>query len=242
MKKVKLSYIIGENVYNSINNLTNYSKEIIGTSTNLITELSKLFDQIEDEVTSEILSEASKINDFISSISSFTKNELQEIKIKSKIAIEKAEKRKGKISMLKEENQKLKEVIKDAETEKKPEIEEKNIEESEDNKSKENKNGDEVDDKIKDALCSINEDFNDNDANIEITAEEESDVDSNANSNEDFDANSDSFNRETYENTKRVKKNNKKKKKKNRDNSSFKYVTRNYPDNHTKFTKKRRKN
>ena len=119
MKKVKLSYIIGENVYNSINNLTNYSKEIIGTSTNLITELSKLFDQIEDEVTSEILSEASKINDFISSISSFTKNELQEIKIKSKIAIEKAEKRKGKISMLKEENQKLKEVIKDAETEKK---------------------------------------------------------------------------------------------------------------------------
>ena len=60
--------------------------------------------------------------------------------------------------------------------EKKPEIEEKNIEESEDNKSKENKNGDEVDDKIKDALCSINEDFNDNDANIEITDEEESDV------------------------------------------------------------------
>ena len=119
MKKVKLSYIIGENVYNSINNLTNYSPEIIGTSTNLITELSKLFDQIEDEVTSEILSEASKINDFISSISSFTKNELQEIKIKSKIAIEKAEKRKCKISMLKEENQKLKEVIKDAETEKK---------------------------------------------------------------------------------------------------------------------------
>ena len=39
MKKVKLSYIIGENVYNTINNLTNYSKEIIGTSTNLITEL-----------------------------------------------------------------------------------------------------------------------------------------------------------------------------------------------------------
>ena len=126
--------------------------------------------------------------------------------------------------------------------EKKPEIEEKNIEESEDNKSKENKNGDEVDDKIKDALCSINEDFNDNDANIEITDEEESDVDSNANSNEDFDANSDSFNRETYENTKRVKKNNKKKKKKNRDNSSFKYVTRNYPDNYTKFTKKSKKN
>ena len=126
--------------------------------------------------------------------------------------------------------------------EKKPEIEEKNIEESEDNKSKENKNGDEVDDKIKDALYSINEDFNDNDANIEITDEEESDVDSNANSNEDFDANSDSFNRETYENTKRVKKNNKKKKKKNRDNSSFKYVSRNYPDNYSKFTKKSKKN
>ena len=44
--------------------------------------------------------------------------------------------------------------------EKKPEIEEKNIEESEDNKSKENKNGDEVDDKIENVIFSINEDFN----------------------------------------------------------------------------------
>ena len=119
MNKEKMNYIIGENVYKTIENLTNYSKEIIGSSTNLISELSSLFESIEDDITSEILSDAGKINDFISSISLFMKNELQEIKIKSKIAIEKAEKRKGKINKLKEENKNLKEKIKEAENEKK---------------------------------------------------------------------------------------------------------------------------
>ena len=119
MFKEKLNYIIGENIYDKIDKLTNSTKEILNSSTNLITQLSSLFESMDDEIILEILSDAGKINDFISSISSFTKNELQEIKIKSKIAIEKAEKRKGKISMLKEENQKLKEIIKDAETEKK---------------------------------------------------------------------------------------------------------------------------
>lgn len=119
MNKEKMNYIIGENVYKTIENLTNYSKEIIGSSTNLISELSSLFESIEDDITSEILSDAGKINDFISSISLFMKNELQEIKIKSKIAIEKAEKRKEKINKLKEENKNLKEKIKEAENEKK---------------------------------------------------------------------------------------------------------------------------
>lgn len=119
MNKEKMNYIIGENVYKTIENLTNYTKEIIGSSTNLISELSSLFESIEDDITSEILSDAGKINDFISSISLFMKNELQEIKIKSKIAIEKAEKRKGKINKLKEENKNLKEKIKEAENEKK---------------------------------------------------------------------------------------------------------------------------
>ena len=118
MNIVKLSYIIGENVYKKIDTLTNSSKEIIGSSTNLITQLSILFESIEDDITLEILSDAEKINDFISSISSFTKNELQEIKIKSKIAMEKAEKRKTKIIKLKEENKKLEEKMKDAENEK----------------------------------------------------------------------------------------------------------------------------
>lgn len=119
MNKEKMNYIIGENVYKTIENLTNYSKEIIGSSTNLISELSSLFESIEDDITSEILSDAGKINDFISSISLFMKNELQEIKIKSKLAIEKAEKRKEKINKLKEENKNLKEKIKEAENEKK---------------------------------------------------------------------------------------------------------------------------
>ena len=118
MYKEKLSYIIGENVYKKIDLLTNSSKEIIGTSTNLITQLSILFESIEDDTISEILSDSGKINDFISFISSFTKNELQEIKIKSKMAMEKAEKRKTKILKLKEENKKLEEKIKDAEIEK----------------------------------------------------------------------------------------------------------------------------
>ena len=78
--------------------------------------------------------------------------------------------------------------------EKKAQIEEKKIEESEDNKSKENKNGDEVDDKIENVIFSINEDFNDMDNDIQD--EEESDEDSIEDSNEDYDydVNSDSFN------------------------------------------------
>ena len=118
MHKEKISYIIGDNVYTIIEKLTDSSKEIINSSTNLITQLSSLFESMEDDIILEILSDAAKINDFISYISGFAKNELQEIKIKSKIAIQKAEKRKGKILKLKEENKKLKEKIKEAEVEK----------------------------------------------------------------------------------------------------------------------------
>ena len=118
MYKTKTSYSIEENVYKKIDILTNSSKEIIGTSTNLISQLSTLFESIEDDITTGILSDAGKINDFISLISSFTKNELQEIKLKSKIIIEKAEKRKLKIIKLKEENKKLEEKLKEAEIEK----------------------------------------------------------------------------------------------------------------------------
>ena len=118
MHKEKISYIIGDNVYTIIEKLTDSSKEIINSSTNLITQLSTLFESMEDDIILEILSDAAKINDFISYISGFAKNELQEIKIKSKIAIQKAEKRKGKILKMKEENKKLKEKIKEAEIEK----------------------------------------------------------------------------------------------------------------------------
>ena len=118
MYKTKTSYSIEENVYKKIDILTNSSKEIIGTSTNLISQLSTLFESIEDDITTGILSDAGKINDFISLISSFTKNELQEIKLKSKIIIDKAEKRKLKIIKLKEENKKLEEKLKEAEIEK----------------------------------------------------------------------------------------------------------------------------
>ena len=118
MHKEKISYIIGDNVYTIIEKLTDSSKEIINSSTNLITQLSSLFESMEDDIILEILSDAAKINDFISYISGFAKNELQEIKIKSKIAIQKAEKRKGKILKMKEENKKLKEKIKEAEVEK----------------------------------------------------------------------------------------------------------------------------
>ena len=118
MYKTKSSYIIEENTYKKIDTLTSSSKEIIGSSTNLISQLSSLFESIEDDIVSGILTDAGKINDFISLISSFTKNELQEIKIKSKMAIEKAEKRKLKITKLKEENKKLEEKIKEAEIEK----------------------------------------------------------------------------------------------------------------------------
>ena len=114
----KTNYIIEENVYKSIDNLTNSSKDIIITSTNFLSQLTSLLESIEEDEILEILSDAGKINDFISLASTFTKNELQELKVKSKIAIEKAEKRKNKIIILKEENTKLKEKIKEAETEK----------------------------------------------------------------------------------------------------------------------------
>ena len=114
----KTNYIIEENIYKSIDNLTNSSKDIIITSTNFLSQLTSLLESIEEDEILEILSDAGKINDFISLTSTFTKNELQELKVKSKIAIEKAEKRKNKIIILKEENTKLKEKIKEAETEK----------------------------------------------------------------------------------------------------------------------------
>jgi chromosome segregation ATPase len=118
MLKNKPNYKLGENIYKSIDKVTNSSKEILTSSTNLITLLSNLFESIEDDVTSEILIEAGKINDFISLISSFTKHELQEIQIKSKIAIDKADKRKMKINKLKEDNKKFEEKINDCENEK----------------------------------------------------------------------------------------------------------------------------
>ena len=114
----KYNFKFGDNIYKSIDLLTNSSNEIITTSTNLITLLSNLFDSIEDDITHEIQTEAGKINDFISSVLSFSKNELQEIKIKSKILMEKADKRKNKIFKLKEENKILKEKIKEDEFEK----------------------------------------------------------------------------------------------------------------------------
>ena len=119
MHYAKPNYKLGENIYKLIDDITQASTTTIEISSNLLFQLSNLFESIEDETTHEIITQMGEINDFISRIFTFSKNELQEIKIKSKIAIEKAEKRKGKISMLKEENQKLKEVIKDAETEKK---------------------------------------------------------------------------------------------------------------------------
>ena len=112
------NYILGENIYKLIEKITNYSDEAITISTNLLSQISNLFESIEDEVTSEIINEAGSINDFISKIYSFTKNELQEIKIKSKIAIENAEKRRVKIYKLKEENNKLKQKVKEEKYEK----------------------------------------------------------------------------------------------------------------------------
>ena len=114
----KTNYKLGENIYKSIEEITNSSKETISISTNLLSQLSNLFDSIEDDITSEIISEAGKLNDFISTVTTFTKNELQEIKIKTKIAIEKAEKRKRKILKLKEENNKLNEKIEEDRIEK----------------------------------------------------------------------------------------------------------------------------
>ena len=118
MNEEESNYILGENIYKLIEKITNYSNETITISTNLLSHISSLFDSIEDDLTSEIIIEAEKINDFITKILSFTKNELQEITIKSRIAIEKAEKRRLKIYELKEENNKLKEKIKDDEYEK----------------------------------------------------------------------------------------------------------------------------
>ena len=115
----KLNYKLGENIYKSIDEITLESSNIITISSNLIIELSSLFESIEDDITHEIISEMGEINDFISKILSFTKNELQEIKIKSKLSNEKADKRKLKLLKLKEDNKKLNEKIKELEIDKK---------------------------------------------------------------------------------------------------------------------------
>ena len=115
----KLNYKLGENIYKSIDQITLESANIITTSSNLILQLSNLFESIEDDITHEIISEMGEINDFISKILTFTKNELQEIKMKSKLSNEKADKRKLKLLKLKEDNKKLREKIKELEFDKK---------------------------------------------------------------------------------------------------------------------------
>ena len=103
-KKEKINYSINERVFETIDKLTDSSKEISETSANLVSQLTSLFESIEDETCEEILLDIGKINDFISYVANISKNELQEIKTKSKLAIEKADKRKDKILYLKEEN------------------------------------------------------------------------------------------------------------------------------------------
>ena len=115
----KPNYKLSENIYKSIDSITSESSNIITISSNLILELSSLFESIEDDITHEIISEMGEINDFISKILTFTKNELQEIKIKSKLSNEKADKRKLKLLKLKEENKKLNEKINELEIDKK---------------------------------------------------------------------------------------------------------------------------
>ena len=115
----KSNYKLGDSIYKSIDEITLESSNIITISSNLILELSSLFESIEDDITHEIMTEMGEINDFISKMLSFTKNELQEIKIKSKISNEKADKRKLKLLKLKEDNKKLNEKINELETDKK---------------------------------------------------------------------------------------------------------------------------
>ena len=117
-KENKKNYQINEVVFNSIDKLTGSSKEISETSVNLMSQLTNLFESIEDETCEEILSDVGKINDFISYVVNISKNELQEIKTKSKLAIEKADKRKDKILSLKEEIESLQEEIGNVEEEK----------------------------------------------------------------------------------------------------------------------------
>ena len=114
----KKNYIIDERVYDSIDKLTNESQEMSEISVNLMTQLKNLLESIEDETCEEILSDVVKLNDFISYVVNISKNELQEIKEKSQLAIEKANKRKQKILNLREENASLEEEVKNIESEK----------------------------------------------------------------------------------------------------------------------------
>lgn len=114
----KKSYIINERIYNSIDKLTDDSQEMSEISMNLMTQLKNLLESIEDETCEEILSDIVKLNDFISYVVNISKNELQEIKEKSQLAIEKANKRKQKILNLKEEKASLEEEVKNVESEK----------------------------------------------------------------------------------------------------------------------------
>ena len=114
----KKNYIINERIYDSIDKLTDQSQEMSEISMNLMTQLKNLLESIEDETCEEILSDVEKLNDFISYVVNISKNELQEIKEKSQLAIEKANKRKQKILNLKEENASLEEEVKNVESEK----------------------------------------------------------------------------------------------------------------------------
>jgi hypothetical protein len=114
----KKNYIINERIYDSIDKLTDQSQEMSEISMNLMTQLKNLLESIEDETCEEILADIVKLNDFISYVVNISKNELQEIKEKSQLAIEKANKRKQKILNLKEENASLEDEVKNIESEK----------------------------------------------------------------------------------------------------------------------------
>jgi len=118
MESDEENYEINDNTYNSIDKLQEISEEMSNKSSNLMNQLTSLFDSIEDEICDEILSDAEKINDFISYVSNVSKNELEIIKTRSKISIKKADKRKDKIIYLKGEIDSLREEVENAEHEK----------------------------------------------------------------------------------------------------------------------------
>ena len=118
MKEGSKDYIINENIYITIDNMSNNIINYSSITAKLLSEITNLFDTIEDDVCKDIILKVSKINDFMTELTNISKTELQELKNKSIIAIEKANKRKIKIKKLKSENTTLIENINYIENEK----------------------------------------------------------------------------------------------------------------------------
>ena len=102
---------LDENVYNYIDGLSESSERYKNLSGNIKDRLSELFESIEDEDCTQILTDIKELHEYLITLNSLSTNELIIIKNNGKKLIEKYNKHKDKINSLKIRNTELEEEL-----------------------------------------------------------------------------------------------------------------------------------